>query len=95
MREYLHLGPQVIAYVTANGSITNRECRKLLGISYDNAIILLSELTKLGSLKRLGVTSGTRYVLGTSRPEAQDAAPSSIEESRSSKDVRPIKKRYR
>src|SRR5437868_5209606 len=97
MKESSSLGPQVIAYVTANGSITNRECRKLLGISYDHAIALLGELTKIGSLERIGVSSGTRYVLGTPSPEVRGSAPSgtSMKPIRASREVRPTKQRYR
>ena len=53
----------VLRYVRARGSITNRECRTLLGISYDNAIRLLGGLAASGTLDRVGVSSATKYVI--------------------------------
>jgi predicted HTH transcriptional regulator len=52
-------------YVTTHGKITNRECRKLLDIFYDNSIKLLTSLCEAGILVREGVSSGTKYVLRT------------------------------
>lgn len=53
----------VIRYINMHGAITNRECRALLGISYDDAIKMLGNLTANGLLSREGVSSATRYVL--------------------------------
>lgn len=53
----------VIAYIKKNDSITNRECRELLGIAYDHVIKLLGEMTQSGVLNRIGKGSGTKYVL--------------------------------
>jgi predicted HTH transcriptional regulator len=54
----------VLLYVKTHGAITNRECRELLPISYDHAILLLGELARLGALSREGKASGTHYKLG-------------------------------
>jgi predicted HTH transcriptional regulator len=61
----------VIHYVQKHGSITNRECRELLDVSYDNAIRLLGGLTRVGILRRQGVSSGTKYVLGARTPSSK------------------------
>lgn len=52
----------VLDYVDKNGSITNRECRELLGISYDHSLKLLGELAANGILLRTGASSTTKYV---------------------------------
>jgi hypothetical protein len=49
-------------YVLAHDKITNRECRKLLGTSYNETIRILSRLCELGVLERIGVGSGTKYI---------------------------------
>jgi len=54
---------KVINYVEENGSITNRECRELLGVDYDQAIKIFNTMLEDGQLIRVGKTSGTRYVL--------------------------------
>jgi predicted HTH transcriptional regulator len=53
----------VLKHVEQSGSITNRECRKLLGLSYDKTIYLLGALCEAGILSRKGISSGTHYVL--------------------------------
>lgn len=49
-------------HIRKNGSITNRECRELLGLSYDHAIRLLGTLSRAGILHRKGASSSTKYV---------------------------------
>ena len=58
---------KVINYVRTNGSITNRESRRLLGIGYDEAIALFNSLVRSGEVIRIGKTSGIRYVLAHRR----------------------------
>jgi predicted HTH transcriptional regulator len=58
----------VLGYVEKHGSITNRECREILGVSYDHAIKLLGGLASTGLLKRTGSSSSTKYVRGTRKP---------------------------
>ena len=53
----------IIQFVEHNGKITNRECRQLLNISYDDAIFLLGGLCKTGILLRMGTHSVTHYIL--------------------------------
>jgi predicted HTH transcriptional regulator len=62
------LRPKVIEYVQKNGSITNRQCRELLGIGYDQAISLFNKMIETGQLIRVGKTSGIRYLL----PDSND-----------------------
>ena len=61
-------------YVWENGSITNQECRRLLGVNYDEAIKIFNAMCILGTLRRTGTTSGTKYVMGD-RPEASYGSP--------------------
>lgn len=61
----------VLKYVKRNGKIANRDCRQILGISYDETIFLLGGMCKSGLLERQGASSGTHYVLGR---EAIDSA---------------------
>lgn len=57
----------IVAYVKTHGQITNRECRHLLGIRYDDAIALLGRLCQDRLLTRVGVASGTKYILTSRR----------------------------
>ena len=54
---------EVLNHLEIHGSITNRDCRKLFGLSTDHAILLLGGLCKVGLLTRKGISSGTHYVL--------------------------------
>lgn len=51
-------------YVREKGSITNQECRNLLGVNYDESIKIFNAMCLLGTLKRIGTTSATKYVMG-------------------------------
>jgi len=61
------------AYIRANGKISNRQCRELLGISYDEAIKLFGTLSRMGVLKRVGVTAGIRYILPDEDKPGEDS----------------------
>lgn len=68
-RSHLHdesIRTSLVAYVEENGAITNRQCRELLGIDYDQAIYLFNHMVENGHLVRIGKTSQTRYVLPSS-----------------------------
>lgn len=54
---------KVIEFVRQNGFITNRQCRVLLGIGYEQAIALLNNLVRSGELVREGKTSAVKYRL--------------------------------
>lgn len=54
---------QLIGFVKQNGSITNRQCRVLLGIGYEQAIIVFNNLVESGELVREGKTSTVNYRL--------------------------------
>ena len=56
---------KVIPFLKQNGFITNRQCRVLLGIGYEQAIALLSKLVESGELIREGKTSSVKYRLST------------------------------
>lgn len=56
----------IIDHLKRRRLITNRECRRLLGLSYDQVIFVLGEMCKVGLLVRKGVSSGTHYVLSVS-----------------------------
>ncbi len=57
----------VRTYLQTHKSITNREVRQLTGISYDQAISFFNEMLRAGRFERVGVYSGTRYVLPRNR----------------------------
>lgn len=59
-------------YVLEHGKITNRECRKLLDISYNESIRVLHNLCDLGMLERVGVGSGTKYIFSSTYESVQD-----------------------
>ena len=54
---------KVIKFVMQNGFITNRQCRVLLGIGYEQAITLFNKLVESGELIREGTTSSVKYRL--------------------------------
>jgi hypothetical protein len=53
----------ILKYVAERGSITNRECRQLTGLSYDQGIKIGSAMCTLGMLKKHGEGSVTKYIL--------------------------------
>jgi hypothetical protein len=52
---------KIIIFVKENEFITHRQCRELLGLEHDQAIILLNEMVKNGILIREGKTSPIKY----------------------------------
>lgn len=54
---------KVIMFVKQNGFITNRQCRVLLGIGYEQAITVFNKLVESGELIREGRTSSVKYRL--------------------------------
>jgi predicted HTH transcriptional regulator len=54
---------KVFRFVKSKGSITNRECRELLKISYDQAITFFNSMVENGELIRVGKTSSIKYIL--------------------------------
>lgn len=52
----------IVNFVRVNGSITNAQCRELLGTNLDRACYLLNKLYKDGYLQRIGANRGARYV---------------------------------
>jgi ATP-dependent DNA helicase RecG len=54
---------KILEYVRAHGTITNAECRALLGIDDKRAWYLLTKLHKLGRVKQMGKGRWRRYTL--------------------------------
>lgn len=54
---------KVLKFVKSKGSITNKECRQLLDIGYDQAITLFNFMVENKKLKRVGKTSSIKYIL--------------------------------
>ena len=57
------LRDKVLRYVKHNGYITNRQCRDLLGLGYDQVIALFKRMVESGELVRTGKTASTKYLL--------------------------------
>jgi predicted HTH transcriptional regulator len=51
----------IYRFIKKNGYITNRQCRELLNISYDQAINLFNQMVENKELKREGKASATKY----------------------------------
>jgi hypothetical protein len=62
----------VVAYVASCGAVTNRECRKVTGLGYDSSIKIFNGLCSLGTLRKTGTASATKYVLPGSISKAPD-----------------------
>lgn len=54
---------KVIRFIKKNKSITNRQCRELLGLGYDQVINLFNKMVVSGELEREGKTSSVKYRL--------------------------------
>lgn len=54
---------KVIQFVQSNGQITNKQCRRLLDLGYDQVINLFNEMVQNGQLVREGKTSSIKYLL--------------------------------
>jgi hypothetical protein len=65
----------VVEYVKTNGSITNKECRVLLNVNYDESIKIFNALCGIGALKRIGTSSATKYVVSDKRGMDADCKP--------------------
>ena len=62
-RERRSEADQIVAEVRETGSITNAECRELLGVDESRAYYLMKTLCDEGRLVPQGVGKGRRYVL--------------------------------
>ena len=56
---------KVIRFIEINRSITNRQCRLLLGLGYEQVIRLFNKMVESGELLREGKTSSVKYRMGT------------------------------
>jgi predicted HTH transcriptional regulator len=54
---------KIIAYIRQSGSITNAECREILGSNLTDTSYLLKKMTEKGLIKRMGKRRWTRYEL--------------------------------
>jgi len=54
---------RVLEYVRERGQITNQECRRVCGISPDQAFKLLARLVRMRKLKATGEKRSRRYIL--------------------------------
>jgi len=54
---------QILAYVKEHGSISNTQCRDLLGVDFDHASYLLRKMHRYGVLEREGARRWSRYRL--------------------------------
>ena len=54
---------KIIAFVRANGAISNQQCREILGVQARRARAILNKMVHAGRLHRLGAGPTTRYIL--------------------------------
>lgn len=54
---------KIVRFIRKNKSITNRQCRELLGLGYDQVINLFNKMVETGDVIREGKTSSVRYRL--------------------------------
>jgi uncharacterized membrane protein len=54
----------VLLYLQEHDFITNRALRNLSGVTYDQAIFFFKQMMSHGILKRVGITTNIRYVIG-------------------------------
>jgi predicted HTH transcriptional regulator len=53
----------VLEFMCDHETITNRKLREISSINYDQAIYFFNRMIEKGTLKRIGVSSGIKYVL--------------------------------
>lgn len=53
----------VLEFMRDHETITNRKLREISTINYDQAIYFFNRMIEKGTLKRIGVNSGIKYVL--------------------------------
>ncbi len=53
----------ILEYIKANGSISNKECREAFKFGKTKALTLFNNLEELGKIKRVGKGSHIKYVL--------------------------------
>lgn len=70
---------KVLKFVKQNGFITNRQCRVLLGIGYEQAIVVFNNLVRSGELVREGKTSAVKYRLSMKQKPTR-SLPQVVEE---------------
>lgn len=49
-------------FLELNPSITNRKLRQISGVNYDQAIFFFNYMIRKRRLRRVGVSSGTKYI---------------------------------
>jgi len=54
---------RILIYIQEHGSITNAQCRELLGVEQHQAYYLLKKLCDQGQMKPIGTGKGRHYVL--------------------------------
>ena len=54
---------KVIRFIKKNKFVTNRQCRDLLGLGYDQVISLFNKMVDAGEVIREGKTSSVKYRL--------------------------------
>lgn len=57
------LTQKVLSYIRRNGSITNRQCRGMFNLSYDQCKTLFAHFVETGVVQRVGKNKGTKYIL--------------------------------
>lgn len=65
----------VVEYAKTHGSITNKQCRELLKVNYDESIKIFNALCGIGALKRTGTSSATKYVVSDKPGMDADCKP--------------------
>ncbi len=59
----IEMKQSILRFVKKNKFITNRQCRKLLDLGYDQVMKLLNAMVASGELVREGKTSSVKYRL--------------------------------
>jgi predicted HTH transcriptional regulator len=54
---------KVFQFIAKNGYITNRQCRDLLDLGYDQVIYLFKTMVDSNELVRIGKTANTKYII--------------------------------
>jgi predicted HTH transcriptional regulator len=62
-KDISHIRRIAIRHLKSHEFLTNRELRGIVDISYDQAIYFYRRMLDRGVLERVGIASGTKYIL--------------------------------
>lgn len=61
--DLIHIQKVTVEYLKSHEYVTNRILRQIVNVTYDQAIFFFGRMIKRKVIKKVGTSSGTRYIL--------------------------------